>query len=455
MDKIGSKHLYGTQTAAALENFGGGTITYDFIRAYGEVKKAALIAIQKSEHNYDDGVFEALMESCDAVIDGTLKDQFVLGFMQGGAGTSVNMNVNEVIANYASFLLSENGAKIDVDPIRDINRYQSTNDTFTTALTIMCLRHLNDIEELVIRLQEELVTLESRYNHVVASGRTEMQDALPITVGQVFGGYAGAVERDRWRLNKLKERVRSVALGGTAIGTCYAASQDYIYHAEKELRKITGLPLCRSQNLVDEISNTDKYGELAGGYELVAVNLFKIAGDLLIYTSSMTGEMSHPELQWGSTIMAAKTNPVILEMVRGLAVNVRGECYKIRSYCENGQLQLNPYLPFVMESFSNIHLSLKRSITCLIDKFLKLVTINEARIKKNLVSGKSLINALIQYFDYDVVKRIYSTARERKAEDLEHLVKIISEVTGVSLERAERIMTPFYLTGSIRELSDG
>lgn len=148
--------------------------------------------------------------------------------------------------------------------------------------------------------------------------------------------------------------------------------------------------------------------------------------------------------------MAAKTNPVILEMVRGAAVNVRGECFKIKSYCENGQLQLNPYLPFVMESFFNIHLSLKKSITVFIDKFLKLVTVNEDQIKKNLISGKSLINALIQYFDYDVVKRIYSTAAEQKAEDMEHLVKIISEITGVSLERAERIMTPFYLTGSIR-----
>ncbi len=208
------ERLYGIETEKAIQNFGRGQLPADLIIAYAEVKKAALMAIQEFERRFSEPAFEAIMQATNQIIEGRRNDQFPLPLKQGGAGTSVNMNINEVIANLAGEIWRvDHGDAGQIDPIEDINRFQSTNDTFPTAVTIVLLRHLAAIEKKVIELQETLIRKEGEYGSILMAGRTEMQDALPITLGQVFAGWAGGIERDRWRLHKLKERIRSIAMG--------------------------------------------------------------------------------------------------------------------------------------------------------------------------------------------------------------------------------------------------
>ena len=274
-----------------------------------------------------------------------------------------------------------------------------------------------------------------------------MQDALPITLGKVFGSWAGAVERDRWRLNKLKERIRSIALGGTAVGTGFSAPAGYVHAAEKRLREITSLPLFRSQNLPDEISNQDKFAELAGGYALVAQNIFKMTGDLLLYTSSFIHEINQPELQYGSTIMPAKTNPVILEYARGIAMDVQGEAQKIAWYSQNGQLQLNAYTPFITESLINIKTGLVGSIRTLLNRFFSKITPDIGCIEKNLVNSHVLLNTLLPVLGYNKVKELYGVMESHNINSIKELIVMISNNTGLDEKKVEQYFQPLHATG--------
>jgi aspartate ammonia-lyase len=440
-----AKKYYGKETEKALSNFGKGNIGRDLIRAYGEVKKSCLFAMQEHGGVFDKEIFSFITEAVNDVIDGFLDRFFPLPIEQGGAGTSINMNINEVIANRSSeLIIKKTGKKVKIDPISDINRYQSTNDTFPTAVTVMLYRHLSIIETLVIRLQEVLINKENETGNILMTGRTEMQDALPITLGQVFASWAGPIERDRWRLNKLKERIRLIALGGTALGTCFSAPRDYIFLAEKYLRDFTGLPLSRSQNLTDEIANQDKWEELASGYSILAQNIFKMTGDLIIYTSSLAGEISHPELQYGSTIMAAKTNPVILEYARGLSIEIRSRASMIMEFSRNGQLQLNPYLPFIAGSFIEIFSLITKMIDSLTEKFFPLMKINHSRIEENLVHSNVLFNTLLPVIGYYRVKELYRAMEGKHPKTMEEYKTLIRGFTGLSPEEIDKLFDPLF-----------
>ncbi len=443
---------YNEQTKRAIENFGTQNLDYDFIKAFAEVKKAAILAIQEYENYFEENLFNVIIEVIDRIILGELNNNFIIPLQQGSAGTSINMNFCEVIANFATTIYKERYNKeINLDPLEDINRFQSTNDIFPTALTIMTYRHLVEIEKLIIRLQESLIKKETEYATILITGRTEMQSALPITLGQVFGGWAGSIERDRWRLNKLKERVRTIALGGTAIGTCFFAPQKYVFIAERKLREITSLPLSRSQNLVDEISNLDKYVELANGYTTIANNLFKITGDLLLYTSSFIDEIKHPYLQYGSSIMAAKINPIILELVRGLAIEVEGEAYKILQFSKIGQLQLNAFIPFVADSFINIYKYLTKGITYFIEKFLEKIEINREKAEENLLNSNILLNSLIPFLGYNEVKRIFNILKDKKIKTIEEFKECILQNSNLTKEELEKIIEPINLTTALKK----
>lgn len=432
---------YGEETEKAIKNFGVGSLPNELVRSYAQVKLAVLLAIQEIEKRYNKKEWDALETACKDVILGKLDDNFPLPLYQGGAGTSINMNVNEVIANRANEIYGDKR----FDPIEDVNAYQSTNDTFPTTVTIVLYKRLLDLESWVIRLQEELIKKENSLK-VVITGRTEMQDALPITLGQVFGSWAGMVERDRWRINKLKERIRTIPLGGTAIGTGYPTPALIVFASEKFLREITGLPLSRSQNLPDEIANQDKWSELAGIIKIIGENLYKITGDLLLYTSSFIGEIKHPELQYGSSIMAAKTNPVILEYVRGISISIKYECEKISSFCENGQLQLNPYLPFMLESFIKVFDLSYKAIDSFISKFLNNFEVNYKRIEENLVNSKVLLNGLVKVLGYNKVKEIYHIIEERRIRDIDAVKAIIAENTSLSREEIDFYLDPINLS---------
>jgi len=448
---MSDKIYYQDETKKAINNFGYELLPVEFVTAYGEVKKASIMALQENDYRFSNSEYSSIIQAVDEIINGLLNDQFVIPLRQGGAGTSLNMNLNEVIALRSGEILKEkyNIDKI-FDSLEDINRYQSTNDTFPTAVTITVYRKLIIMEEKIVKLQEALISKEIEYDNVIITGRTEMQDALPIKLGQVFAGWAGMIERDRWRLNKLKDRIRNIALGGTAIGTCFFAPQKYIFLAERFLKEITKLPLCRSQNLTDEIANADKYSELANGLKIAAENLFKISGDLLLYSSSFLKEIIHPNLQYGSTIMPAKTNPVILEFVRGLSIDIQHECNKVSSFSQNGQLQLNAYLPFILKSLINSFDLLNKAVESLIEQFFNLMNINKNEIEKNLINSYALINTLAPVFGYREIKKLYKIIDSSTILNIKDIKDIIKKEFNIDEESINKLFETTRLTSFLK-----
>jgi len=431
----------GRQTALAAGNWGGARTPRLVIRAYAQVKLAALTAVRETdEHPWPEELWTKLVATLTEIRDGVHDDLFVVPLAQGGAGTSLNMNLNEAVA----FLAARNGGP-KLHPVDDINRHQSTNDTFPTVVTILAYEGLTSTESKVIRLQEELVRLERRWSAQPMVGRTELQDALPVTLGQVFASWAGPFERDRWRLNKLRERVRTVPLGGTAVGTGFGAPQAYVFAAEKHLRAVTGLPLARSQNLMDEISHLDKYSELAGGLRQVAENLVRMTQDLLYLTSSAVGEFGHPALQAASSQMPAKTNPVALEYAGGLAMGVQGEAFKISQYVQAGRLQLNPYLPFVLESLLSMFDSLARALDILSGRLLPGLIVHCDVLDAHLAGSPALLNALTPILGYDRIAALSPLLSQSPPKTLADLRALLVDCLGIAPGEAERLVDPLLL----------
>lgn len=448
---MNSKIYYGTETEKAIRNFGTGCTPEGLITAYAEVKEACICAIQERENHFPDNVYTSVLEAIGEIKSGLHYGQFPLPLKQGGAGTSLNMNMNEVIASRSMAILKEKKQPLTmIDPIEDINRYQSTNDTFPTALTVYFLRRLHAFENKVIKMQEVLVEKETGYQNQLLAGRTEMQSALPVTLGQVFSSWAGMTERDRWRLHKIRERFRTVALGGTAIGTGFSAPQSYIFLAEKHLRTITNLPLSRSQNLTDEIAHSDKFTELANGISQFSENIFKITGDLLIYTSSVTGEIIHPNLQYGSSIMPAKINPVILEYAKGHAINACHECAKVREYAKSSQLQLNPFLPFLADALNRAFDSTENAAKGLLEHFFPGMGVNSARMEENLVRSEVLFNALLPLLGYHRVKKLSADMNFNRPLNLNDFRRKVAEMTGTDEKILEKYLEPVQLTTAMR-----
>ncbi|NNM66976.1 MAG: fumarate lyase [Spirochaetales bacterium] len=435
---------HGPETERAVSNFGQGSTPREVIRAYALVKEAALRAVQEVDERFSLEDFSVLMEVLAEVREGRHDALFVLDLAQGGAGTSLNMNLNEVIAQLAGLRCSR-----ALHPLEDINRYQSTNDTFSTAVTIVAYEGLTAVEKRVVALQEVLVGLEQKYSQVLTTGRTEYQDALPMTVGQLFGAWAGPLERDRWRLSKLKERVRSIALGGTAVGTGFGAPVAYVFAAERHLRRLSGLPLSRSQNLGDEIAHLDKYSELAGGYRLVAENLVKITDDLLYLTSSAVGEIRHPNLQAGSSMMAAKTNPVLLEFVQGLAIEVQGEAYKVSLWVQSGRLQLNAFLPFILGAILKIAADLNKALDAF-RRLLPLLEVREVRMRTNLGSSAALANSLVPLLGYDRVKKVLALWEASPPQNWEEAAQILQEQLALKPDELQNLLDTQSLTSYLQ-----
>ena len=431
----------GPQTALAVENWGGASTPRSVIRAYSQVKLAALTAAHETDTpTWDDNTWALIVAALGEIRDGAHDDLFVVPLAQGGAGTSMNMNLNEAVVH-----LVARASGPTLHPLDDVNRHQSTNDTFPTVATILAYEGLVATEARVIRLQEELVRLERHWALQPMVGRTELQDALPVTLGQVFASWAGPFERDRWRLNKLRERVRTVPLGGTAVGTGFGAPQAYVFAAEKHLRTLTGLPLARSQNLMDEISHLDKYSELAGGLRQVAENLVHLTQDLLYYTSSAVGELGHPRLQTASSQMPAKTNPVALEYACGLAMGVQGEAFKISQYIQAGRLQLSPYLPFVLESLMSMFDSLAKALDILVKKLLPGLIVHTDVLDAHLAASPALLNALVPLLGYDRIAALAPLLTQHTPQTLSELRALLVDELGVDPAEAESL-DPLLLT---------
>ena len=326
-DKLGSVTLpedclYGIQTARALQNFelGFRRVHPELLRALATVKKAAMTAYSQLETDpLQKKIYSAAVSACDRILGGEALEFFPTDALQGGAGTSVHMNVNEVIANLTLQILGEKpGNYAVVHPLDTINRGQSTNDVFPTALRIAAIRLLRRLSDECASLQQSLQEKENAFDRIPKLGRTEWMDAVPITLGEEFGAFAQAIARDRWRLYKVEERLRQTNFGGTAVGTGTNASKKYIFRVTELLQELTGIGLARAEYPMDITQNNDVFVEVSGLLKALAVNLMKISGDIRRMNSGPKGglgEIHLQDLQAGSTIMPGKVNPVIPEMV--------------------------------------------------------------------------------------------------------------------------------------------
>ena len=351
---VPAQSLHGVHTERALENFplAGEAVHAELAQAFGTVK----LACARTNRTLgawagDDAKADAIEQACRELADGILAAEIVVDRLQGGAGTSTNMNVNEVIANRALQILGEPLGNYErVSPLDDINLHQSTNDTFPTALRLAAISLLHKLEDQVVALQEAFQAKEQEFAHVVKVGRTEYQDAVLTTLGREMGAYAEALGRDRWRIYKCEERLRVVNLGGTAIGTGFAAPRQYIFRVVDMLRELTGIGFARAENLIEATQNADVFVEVSGMLKVHAMPLLKICGDLRLMSSGPDagfGEIRLPQRQAGSSIMPGKVNPVIPEAVSQVALLVFGYDATIATAAGLGSLELNAFFPLI------------------------------------------------------------------------------------------------------------
>jgi aspartate ammonia-lyase len=411
--------LHGIHTLRALENFPllGHPVHRGLARAFGAVKLAAVRTNLVLGYLPDGAASAALERACLELLDGSLAAAIVVDALQGGAGTSTNMNVNEVLANRALEILGRPRGSYDtVSPTEHVNLHQSTNDTFPTALRIAAIWGLRDLERAVLALQEAFQGRERAFAHVVKIGRTEYQDAVLTTLGREMGAYAEALSRDRWRLAKCEERLRVVNLGGTAIGTGLAAPREYIFRIVDTLREVTGLGLARAENLVEATQNADVFVEVSGLLKALASSLIKISGDIRLLSSGPDGglgEIRLPARQAGSSLMPGKVNPVIPEAVTQAAILALAHDQALTMAVSMGSLELNPFLPLVAHCLLvNLDL-LAGACTVLRSHCVEGIVADEAACRRHVENGTASATALVPVIGYTRAGELVALARAR------------------------------------------
>lgn len=356
------------------------------------------------------------------------------------------MNANEVIANRAIELLG--GSKGDysiVHPLEHVNLSQSTNDVFPTAVRIAAIRLLKPLSEDLAELQSVLQEKEEEFSDVCKMGRTELQDALPVMLGQEFGAYAQAVARDRWRIYKVEERLRQVNIGGTAVGTGVNAELKYIFSVIEILREITGLGLARAEYMMDPTQNNDVFVEVSGLLKAAAVNLIKISNDIRLMSSGPKCglmEINIPEVQSGSSIMPGKVNPVIPEAVKQAAFQVIACDHAITLCAQAGEFELNFTLPQIAYNlFMQIGL-LRNAIRIFIDKCIKGITANKDYLKETIEKSYSYATALVPYIGYEKATEIAKMAKEKG----KTIREVVLEAGLFTEEELDIIFNPYEMT---------
>jgi aspartate ammonia-lyase len=408
--------LYGIHTVRGLENFplSQRPVNPALIHAFGAVK----LACARTNHGlgwWDNEKAAAIEAACSEMMEGLLDAHVVVDALQGGAGTSTNMNVNEVLANRALQLLGRELGEYDVvSPLDDINLHQSTNDTYPSALKVAAITRLRVLEREVVALLEEFQNKEKAFAHVVKVGRTQMQDAVLITLGREMSAYAEAFGRDRWRIYKCEERLRVLNLGGTAIGTGLAAPRQFIFQATEQLRSITGLGLARAENLIEVTQNNDVFVEVSGILKACASNLLKVSGDLRFLSSGPDagiGELRLPPRQAGSSIMPGKVNPVIPEAVSQAAMAVMAHDQSITFAASLGNLELNAFLPLIADSLLGSLDLLTNSCTLLRRLCVAGLEADEERCRRNVDGATATLTALIDMIGYQAAQEIAAEAK--------------------------------------------
>jgi aspartate ammonia-lyase len=400
--------LYGLQSARARNNFplDYKPVNRRLIYAMVKVKKAAALTYQEISKT----IYGPIIEACDRILAGEAGDAFIVDALQGGAGTSLNMNVNEVIANLALKILGKPpGSYHIIHPLDDVNRGQSTNDVFPTALRIASVELLRELSEGCAKLQESLQKKENEFAGVKKLGRTELMDAVPVTLGEEFGAYAQAIGRDRWRLYKAEERLRQVNLGGAAVGLPGNTERKYRFGVIEELRKLTGMGLASAEYPMDITQNNDVFVEVSGLLKSLGVNLIKIAQDLRLMNSGPwggLGEIRLPALQQGSTIMPGKLNPVIPEMVIQACLRAEANDHALTSAASRGDFELNAFAPLIADCILESLSLLNKTVFIFRTKCIDGIEANREKCAALLEASLAFAASYTPRLGYDLVSGI-------------------------------------------------
>lgn len=445
--KLPACALYGIHTQRAIENFpvSRRPVNRQLLLALIAVKQAAALA-NKQLGLVPPPLADAIMAACQEAGNEEHAGQFPVDALQGGAGTSTNMNVNEVIANLANIHLGGSPGDYHlVHPLDHVNCCQSTNDVYPTALRIAAIRLLRPLSSAFASLQEAFQEKEQEYADALKLGRTQLMDALPITAGQSFGAYAKAIARDRWRLYKVEERLREMNLGGTAVGTGLNAPLKYIYTVTEKLQDITGLGLARSEYPMDPTQNMDVFVEVSGLLKAAAVNLLKISSDLRLLSSGPQGglaELKLPEVQAGSSIMPGKVNPVMAEMAAQTAMRVIANDSAITMAAMNGQLELNAFTPLIADSLLESLDILTRSVALFEEKCVRSLIVNRQQCLERVERSSAMATALVGYIGYEEAARIAKLAQAEGAA----VKDIVLREQLLTPDEITRILNPYQIT---------
>ena len=440
---------YGIHTLRALENFpitGTAISIYpDLVRALACVKQAAALA-NNALGLLPDGKADAIARACEEIRGGRLLDPFVVDVIQGGAGTSTNMNANEVIANRALELLGhKRGEYSYLHPVEDVNMSQSTNDVYPTAVKVALHFAIGRLGAAMRELRLAFSAKAQEFTDVLKMGRTQLQDAVPMTLGQELTTYAVMLEEDEERLREAALLITEINLGATAIGTGINAHPDYAALVCQRLAELTGIRLVTAPNLVEATQDAGAYVQLSGVLKRIAVKLSKVCNDLRLLSSGPRagfGEINLPPVQAGSSIMPGKVNPVIPEVVNQIAFEVIGNDVTVSFAAEAGQLQLNAFEPVIAHSLFKSLMHLRNGCDTLRERCVTGITANRERMAQTVRESIGLVTALNPYIGYSAASEV---AREALATG-RTVYDLVLEKNLLSKERLDEILQPEILT---------
>jgi aspartate ammonia-lyase len=449
-DLLGDKDVpadayWGVHTARARENFpitGMPIAIYPHLVAALAAVKAAAARANAELGLLPPQIAEAIGTACTEIRSGALRDQFVVDVIQGGAGTSTNMNANEVIANRALELLGHaKGDYAHLHPNEHVNLSQSTNDAYPTAVNIATITAVRELAEAMSGLQQAFAAKADAFSDVLKMGRTQLQDAVPMTLGQEFGTYAVMLGEDRLRLEEAVTLLHEVNLGATAIGTGLNTQPGYAQAACRHLVEVTGLPLQTSPDLVEATQDCGAFVHLSGVLKRIAVKLSKICNDLRLLSSGPRAgfnEINLPPVQAGSSIMPGKINPVVPEVVNQVAFEVIGNDVTVTMAAEAGQLQLNAFEPIILHSLGESVTHLTAACRVLADRCVKGITANPDVTRAFVENSIGLATALNPAIGYaaatEIAKEALATGRG--------VAELVLDRKLIPAERLEEILRP-------------
>ncbi|MBQ5419923.1 MAG: aspartate ammonia-lyase [Selenomonas sp.] len=438
---------YGVQTTRAVDNFKitGQKIDSDFVQAYAKVKKATIIA-NMATGRMPKEVGEPLKQAADEIIAGKFLDQFPVDPIQGGAGTSVNMNVNEVMCNRALEIIGKPKGSYDIiSPNNHANMAQSTNDTFPTSIKVCLSYKGKKLTAALDRLATELEAKSVEFKDILKMGRTHLQDAVPITLGQEMGSYASAVRRGIDRIDHAIDSIHVVNMGGTAVGTGLNAEPEYITKVAEALTEVTGEKYVTAGNIIDATNNTDGFSDVSSAMKTTALVLIKMANDFRLMASGPRcglNELKLPMRQPGSSIMPGKVNPVIAEVLDQACYQVVANDIAVSLGVENGQFELNVMEPVISFNLFNAMTYLTNAVNTFVDKLLKDLQPNKEQCQEWLDKSVGIVTAMLPHIGYEnsamIAKEAYNTGRPVR--------EVILEKGLITKEQMDKILEPKEMT---------